>query len=773
MLSSIFLGGNLNVACAEQIRTGVINCPVASVRSGPGINYSILTTVTSNTHVTILNQQNDWCQIKTGQIEGWVASTLIGTTSQIPLQVKGKIANLRSGPGITYDKLGEVQQGDLLTLLDVYGDWYRIKSSKGIEAYISSSLVETPETAPPTISAVNASLPPTIPKDKVQVLLSNNLLKFDVDPIIENNRTLVPLRAIFEALGATVDWDAANQKIRSTRAATVVELQIGSLHPTVNGQDWPLDVPAKIVKGRTLAPLRFVAEAFGSQVNWDAGSQIISINSSAASKAIAVSAKEMPAPLREAPSSQSKRVDLAPLGERMSVLAEKDGWYQVSRGGRSSWVASWLVSVENNAASNVPPSAETNNPATVNANTQSQTQVEPTNSIRLQTSKDITGLRIMLVSAEKLDPEIKKGSGQITLICKNRQIAGVNTLEEKLGGQQFKTQANNVDKDVQVNINLPVEVEYEILTEENGGRLVVFIPNYITKIDKVPYGSVGERLIISSLYPVEHSEQLLGNKLEIRLKNIKAGSTNNYTCSSSLIKGLQIITAADSPKDLRISIDTDNLGKFSSATTGKNKDLSIFLYNQSALKNGEIIVVLDPGHGGSEPGTNGQYLVERDVNLAVGLKVGDILKKKGIHVEYTRNDDSFLDLEPRAYLANDLNAAVYVSIHHNGFPNPSISGTECFYFAPLENPDLFAQKDQRARLASLIQDELISKLQRNNRGVKNNVNYSVLRNTKMPSIIAEIVYLTNPDEEQLAQQNVFKDLAAQAIANGIITYLNK
>ncbi len=695
----------LNMACAaDPIHTGVINCSLAKVRSGPGINYNTLTTIPSNTQVAILNQQNDWSQIKTGQIEGWVASSLIDVSTSISQQEK-------------------------------------------------------------------TNLSPTLAKNKIQVLLNNNRLKFDVEPIIENDRTLVPLRAIFEALGATVDWDAVNQKIRSTRAATIVELKIGSLHPTVNGQDWPLDVPAKIIKDRTLAPLRFVAEAFGSQVNWDVSTQTITINSPSFVKATAVVANESVV-LREVPSAQSNKVDLTTPGERMVVLAEKDGWYQVSRGGRSPWVASWLVSVESEAAPNMAPVAETNNPTTVDANTQSSSPSDPANSIRLQSSKDSTGLKIMLTAAEKLDTEIKKENGQITLICKNRQISGVNSLEEKLGGQKLKAQASNTDKDTQVIITLSAEVAYEILTEEGGCRLVVFIPNCITKIDKFPYGSVGERIVISSLYPAEHSEQLLGNKLVISLKNIKIGSSANYTCSSSLINGLQINTSTENSKDVQISIDTNNLGKYSTATTGDNKDLSIFLYNQSVMLNMEKIVVLDPGHGGSEPGTKGLTLIERDINLALGLKVGEILKQKGIRIEYTRCDDSFIDRESRACLANDLNAALFVSMHHNGYENPDVSGTECYYYAPMENPDLFVQKDQRLRLATLIQNELISQLQRKNRGVKNNQAFTVLLKTKVPSALAEVAYLTNPAEEQLVQQNDFKDLAAQAIANGIINYLN-
>lgn len=112
------------------------------------------------------------------------------------------------------------------------------------------------------------------------VQLDGRQLTFDVPPIIENGRTLVPLRAIFEAMGAKVVWDEANYTAKAAKGNTIVIIPIGSTTPTVNGKITQLDVPAKIVNGRTLAPLRFVGEAFGGQVNWDAKTQNITMMSS-------------------------------------------------------------------------------------------------------------------------------------------------------------------------------------------------------------------------------------------------------------------------------------------------------------------------------------------------------------------------------------------------------------------------------------------------------------------------------------------------------------
>ncbi len=100
-----------------------------------------------------------------------------------------------------------------------------------------------------------------------KVLLDGKEISFDVPPIVENGRTLVPLRAIFTALGAEVKWDNATQTITSIKGDTVVKLIIGG-EAFKNNNQVDLEVPAKIVDGRTLVPLRFVGESFDCKVNW-------------------------------------------------------------------------------------------------------------------------------------------------------------------------------------------------------------------------------------------------------------------------------------------------------------------------------------------------------------------------------------------------------------------------------------------------------------------------------------------------------------------------
>lgn len=133
-----------------------------------------------------------------------------------------------------------------------------------------------PYSSPPK-PAATTSVPKPAPQPKVKVMLNGTELKFDTAPTIESGTTLVPLRTIFEAMGATVAWDADTQTATAVKGDTSVVLRIGSTNPTVNDQVKQLDVPAKIANGRTLAPLRFVGEAFGGKVGWDASTYTVTI----------------------------------------------------------------------------------------------------------------------------------------------------------------------------------------------------------------------------------------------------------------------------------------------------------------------------------------------------------------------------------------------------------------------------------------------------------------------------------------------------------------
>ena len=112
----------------------------------------------------------------------------------------------------------------------------------------------------------------------LNITVDNKELASDVPPVIIEGRTLVPVRAIFEELGANVEWNADTQTVTATKDSLKVVLQINNTSAVIDNEVKTLDVPAQIVDGRTMVPARFVAESMGCNVGWNADTQTVTIS---------------------------------------------------------------------------------------------------------------------------------------------------------------------------------------------------------------------------------------------------------------------------------------------------------------------------------------------------------------------------------------------------------------------------------------------------------------------------------------------------------------
>jgi len=112
---------------------------------------------------------------------------------------------------------------------------------------------------------------------EIQILVNGVKVVADVPPVIVDDRTLVPVRAIFEALGATVEWVPETRTAKAVRGQDTIEIQIDNPVMLVNGAEVALDVPAKIIDDRTMVPARAIAESFNLNVNWDGATRTVII----------------------------------------------------------------------------------------------------------------------------------------------------------------------------------------------------------------------------------------------------------------------------------------------------------------------------------------------------------------------------------------------------------------------------------------------------------------------------------------------------------------
>lgn len=120
----------------------------------------------------------------------------------------------------------------------------------------------------------------------IDLVIDGEKLELDVPPQLVENRTLVPLRAIFEKLGATVEWDQATQTATAIKGTDVVQITIDSTTAYINGQAQTLDVPAMVMDNRTLVPVRFVSEALQADVQWIQETQTVQITTQAGGTAV-------------------------------------------------------------------------------------------------------------------------------------------------------------------------------------------------------------------------------------------------------------------------------------------------------------------------------------------------------------------------------------------------------------------------------------------------------------------------------------------------------
>lgn len=186
----------------------------------------------------------------------------------------------------------------------------------------------------------------------------------------------------------------------------------------------------------------------------------------------------------------------------------------------------------------------------------------------------------------------------------------------------------------------------------------------------------------------------------------------------------------------------------------------------------EHIIVIDSGHGGADPGKTKGDIFEKDINLSVALKLEKTLKSLGYKTIMTRTQDEGLytsadtnkkrsDLKKRCDIANSSGADIMISIHQNSFESSSVSGAQVFYYT-------YSQDGKR--FAEILQQSLKDNLDTSNKRVeKPDKTYYLLAHSKIPTVITECGFITNPKELDLLLDEEYQ----QRIVNAIIMGINK
>ena len=257
---------------------------------------------------------------------------------------------------------------------------------------------------------------------------------------------------------------------------------------------------------------------------------------------------------------------------------------------------------------------------------------------------------------------------------------------------------------------------------------------------------IGDTINISGLNNVK----LSNNKILKFVNNNEIKAVNEGTVYLSQTINNKVVITEISVSDEQKSV---SLVKLSDSDNSKSA-----ISNRNYYK-----VFIDPGHGGSDPGSLGFGYRESDINLQVAKKVESKLKAKGIDVKMSRSSDVFYSLSERAKMANNYGADAFVSIHQNSATNATANGIETYY-----NRDRVEDKP----LSDDVQKQVISQTGAYNRGVKN-AGFKVLVDTKMTAALVECGFISNETEVKNISNSVYQDKLATGIANGIESYLKK
>jgi len=467
--------------------------------------------------------------------------------------------------------------------------------------------------------------------------------------------------------------------------------------------------------------------------------------------------------LRQGPGTGYARVGMVDQGIVLTVLQSENGWYKViTPTGGQAWIAGWLVTEQTTPAPGSNPEPEPNpnpGPGTGNENgniiDSQYPQVMVTGSVvNIRAAGNLNAQVLDKVPQGTILPVLNK-SGDWYYVQLNNGVKGWiaswYTTAASSGTSSGTVPSRSGTSEV---LSAPLSAGRTFRILESSGRLVLVLEGwgqgqYETAVDK---SGKQVTLRLDGTTTINYDGKL--NRLGI--ENIRIGTQGD----KSLITLLCSFVPA-------LSTDTEGNTTYLNLGVDTNQGL------------GGRLIVIDPGHSGVgvsgslDPGAIGPRtgLHERVVTLDIANKLKILLESAGARVIMTHTYSTALSLAGRAEIANQNRADIFVSIHANSTNNRNTAGHTTYYYAPASDPVLGSQRYNRMRLASLVQQGMVQVAGRANLGIKES-NYAVLRETRVPSILVETAYLSNPEEELLLGQDSFRQKLAEGIFRGIVAYFN-
>ena len=614
--------------------------------------------------------------------------------------------------------------------------------------------------------------------------------------ITKNNKVYIPLRHIGEGLGYKVTWNAASKTMELKSASGSAKVVIGSGNGYVNGKSVKIDPAPLLYNGRAYVPIAFIQNNFDYDVSYDKAKSIVKVDKKAAPPPVVVAEKPIEYktatiddiiyddnggfpqlniaannPIKYKSYTMSNP-DRMVVDIESSLLNTEFETKEIGKGGvirvrvaqfsKSPDVVRVVIDLEDQTRCKLVQSNDMKTVSLIYANI-----INPVSFIK-EEGKDV----IMIRGSQDMDPNVFRLENPDRLVVDiyKSVLSEYQSLDTKTSYVK-SIRSGQADVGVaRVVLDLEPGMYYDYETE--GSLTKVYVSN-------IPFSFFDYKKYYSSAFielspgvEVEYQpiidnvnrtlKIMIPKDLDVEQKTYEMNdNVMEYVTVTKETHGEKIYTVASFM--MKPTVDYELL---SPAIT---KLVSI-KFKQKAERIDQLTVLIDPGHGGKDPGARAKDGTnEKDLNLDVALRLNRILKDIGFNTMITRKDDRYVDLASRSGMANNNYVDFFMSIHFNAFTSTA-NGIETLYY-PNEITDEYPFDNKK--MANIFHNEITDALKRPSRGITPRPGLHVLNKTKMPAILAELGFITNPEEFAQIKKAEYREMAARALAVSIVRHFKE
>ncbi len=607
----------------------------------------------------------------------------------------------------------------------------------------------------------------------VNVAVEGKPLVMPVAPVIIEDRTMVAVRSVSEAVGGTVEWDPVRRQVKITRYADTILLTVGKKEAVVNGQVMALQVAPQIVSDRTMVPLRFIAEALGGTVEWNESTRTVNIlrkptritamtyAPGAGKSTVTLTLSEPLLETRPSGSGNTMELELYPAQIALDEPDHRvmDSLLQGLRLYGDGRTVRFEARLWNQPTYRYSLSTD---------GTKLTVEFDHTlTGYEARQNGRITTVAINTTGKLEYTAFALENPPRLVLDLKGTMAAGApeQVAVNSAAISQIRA-AQNQPGNVRVVVEMKTSVPPYQVVNTDLGLQVQFVPQILAvRTEKRP-GTT--RLIVDGSLPVDYTVTAPDGQRNLIITLPQA---------ISAVKGSPIKVGDG-------TVDSISLAPGSTPnSTVITVALPYYLGHTVLSKNGDSDIVvdlvtspvfgkriwIDAGHGRipggkDDPGTIGRTYgtYEKAVNLAIALELQRQLQAAGATVFMTRTGDAGVDFTARPAMVNSTKPPVdlFVSIHHNSAAGGTVRGIETYYWTT--NP-----KSKAA--AERIHAGVVRTLGFPDRRVRMET-FVVIKETKAPAVLVEMGYLSSPEEEKAIADKAYPGRAADALKSGIFDY---